>query len=186
MWRASIFKYLSETEDLFCLTGSELGKEWSKLRDRCLTRAANSKICSKSNTNTGFQGSGHILGYMVDWPLVPELSVTSYPEAPDKLERDLPSRQRLRLGLRGCFRRGMREGGVFELKRMGDTGCEEVREGLVESDDELSAEEWVSSSSHDFLFLWLEGESGGVLVWRPSPTEVERLLLAKELAVWFM
>lgn len=155
MWRASIFKYLSETEDLFCLTGSELGKEWSKLRDSCLTRAANSKICSKSYTNTGFQGSGHVLGYMVDWPLVPGLSVTSYPEAPDKLERDLPSRQRLRLGLRGCFRRGMREGGGFELKRMGDTGSEEVREGLVERDDELSGEKWVSSSSHDFLFLWL-------------------------------
>lgn len=27
VWRGSIFKYLSETEDLFCLTGSELGKE---------------------------------------------------------------------------------------------------------------------------------------------------------------
>lgn len=69
---------------------------------------------------------------------------------------------------------------------MGDTGCEGVREGLFKRDDELSGEGWVSSSSLDFLFLWLCGESGGVLVWRPSPTEVERLLLAKELAVWLM
>lgn len=80
----------------------------------------------------------------------------------------------------------MREGGGFELKRTGDTGWEEAREGLVERDEELSREERLSCSSHDFLFLWLSGESGGVLVWRPSPTEVERLLLAKELAVWFM
>lgn len=80
----------------------------------------------------------------------------------------------------------MREGGGLERKRLGDTGCEEVREGLVDREDELSGEERLSSSSHDFLFLLLRGESGGVLVWSPSPTEVERLLLAKELAVWFM
>lgn len=88
----------------------------------------------------------------------------------------------------------MREGWGFGLKRLGDAagaGREDTGEGLVERDDgddkdELSMTEWVSSSSLDFLFLWLEGESGGVLVCRPSPTEVERLLLAKELAVWFM
>ena len=80
----------------------------------------------------------------------------------------------------------MREGGGFEFKRMGDTGCENVRERLVERDDEQCREECVCTSSHSFLFLWLSGESGGVLVWRPSPTEVDRLLLAKELVVWFM
>lgn len=88
----------------------------------------------------------------------------------------------------------MREGGGFGLKPPADAagaGYEGVGDGLVERDDgddkdELSRAEWVSSSSQDFLFLWVEGESCGVLVWRPSPTEVERLLLAKELAVWFM
>lgn len=87
----------------------------------------------------------------------------------------------------------MREGGGFGLNRPGEAAglSEDTGEGLVERDDgdekdELSRAELVSSSSLDFLFLWLEGESGGVLVCRPSPTEVERLLLAKELAVWFM
>lgn len=87
----------------------------------------------------------------------------------------------------------MREGGGFGLKPLGDAADAgyEDRDGLVERDDgddkdELSRAGWVSSSSQDFLFLWVEGESCSVLVWRPSPTEVERLLLAKELAVWFM
>lgn len=88
----------------------------------------------------------------------------------------------------------MREGRGLGLKRLGDAAgarCEEVVEALVERDegddrDELSRAERVSSSSQDFRFFWLEGESGGVLAWRPSPTEVERLLLARELAVWFM
>lgn len=81
----------------------------------------------------------------------------------------------------------MREGGGgLEWNRLGDRGCEEVRAGLVEREDELSGDDRLSRSSLDFLFLLLFGESGGVLVCRPSPTEVERLLLAKELAVWFM
>ena len=36
--------YLSETESLFCLTGSELGKAGSIPRDRCLTSAEDNKI----------------------------------------------------------------------------------------------------------------------------------------------
>lgn len=42
--------YLSDTEPLFCLIGSELGREGSGLRDGCLTRAADNDIDSESHT----------------------------------------------------------------------------------------------------------------------------------------
>lgn len=43
--------YLSETEALFRLTGSELGKEESKLRDRGLPSAEDNKIYTESHTH---------------------------------------------------------------------------------------------------------------------------------------
>lgn len=43
-----------------------------------------------------------------------------------------------------------------------------------------------SSSPDEILRLGSEGEQGGVPMWRPSPREEERLLLAMELAVGFM
>lgn len=42
--------YLSETESFFCLTGNELGKEGSQLKDSFLPSAEDNKMYTKSHT----------------------------------------------------------------------------------------------------------------------------------------
>lgn len=126
--------------------------------------------------------------------------------SPDPLKLDIPSRQKLRRGLRSCLGSGMREGGMFWVKDAGETvaiGWGEAGEGLFgrELDKRDDADEtvegkatgdgvrrggWISSSPHDLVSLGKVGEQGGVPVWTTSPSEEERLLLAMELAVGFM
>lgn len=125
---------------------------------------------------------------------------------PDQLELGFTSRQRLRRGLRGCLGSGMREGGMFWVKGVGETlavGWRGVGEGLFDggheerdevdetvegnaATDEVRRAGSTSSSPHDLLLLGKEGELGGEPIWMPSPSEEERLLLAMELAVGFM
>ena len=136
------------------------------------------------------------------------VGVEALAEPPDQLELDITSRQRLRRGLRGCLGSGMREGGTFWVKGVGETaavGWGGVEEGLLDrggydkrddaddtaegkavTGDELSSGRSTSSSPHDLLFMGKGGEDDGVPIWMPSPSEEERLLLAMELAVGFM
>ena len=195
--------YLSDAELLFCLIGSELGREWSGLRDGCLTRAAGNKIDSKSHT--GNLLSSFLLIFSI-WPAVspwlPGGGVTSHPgsavgvqalaKPPDQLALGLMSRQKLRRGLRGCLGSGMREGGTFWVRAVGETaavGCGWRPDKRGDADEAVTGEDasrGASSSPQDLLLLGKEGEPGGVRIWMPSPSEEERLLLAMELAVGFM
>lgn len=109
----------------------------------------------------------------------------------DQLELFVASRQTLGRGLRGCLGSGMREGGMFWVKRLGDTvRWEEVRldgtDNADETGDEASRGSSTSSSPQQLLLLGMEGEQGGDPSCMPSPSEEERLLLAMELAVGFM
>lgn len=67
----------------------------------------------------------------------------------------------------------------------GDNG-EETDDGHAVTGDEVSRGSSTSSSPDDLLPLGKEGETGGVPIWRPSPTDEEWLFLAMELAVGFI
>lgn len=127
--------------------------------------------------------------------------------SPEQLKLDIPSRQQLRRGLRSCLGSGMREGGMFWIKEVGETvaigwggageglfgrghdkrdDVDETVEGKAATGDEVRRAGSISSSPHDLLSLRKVGEQSGVPIWITSPSEAERLLLAMELAVGFM
>lgn len=76
--------------------------------------------------------------------------------------------------------------GLFDRGRNEREDADETAEGAAATGEDVSRGGSPSSSPHDLLLLWKEGEQGGVRIWMPSPSEEERLLFAMELAVGFM
>ncbi len=93
---------------------------------------------------------------------------------PEQLELGFTSRQRLWRGLRGCLGSGMREGGMFWVKGMGETvavwwggfgeglfdkghdkrdDVDDMVEGKAPTGEEVSRGGSTSSSPHDLLPL---------------------------------
>ena len=76
--------------------------------------------------------------------------------------------------------------GLFDRGHDKTDDDDETEDGNAVTGDEVSSGGSTSSSSDDLLPLESKGEQSGVSIWIPSPREEDRLLLAMELAVWFM
>lgn len=175
-------KYLSKTESLFCLTGSELRKEGSK--ERCLPGAADNETDMQSHA----ESEGFPRLRLDVSPLFTGVGATSAAACPPPGQPELAisSRQRLRRGLSCCLGSGMREGGLLGEGETAAGGRGGVRGGLLGAGRDERDGGSTSGSTDDLLPRWKRGEQGGEPGWMTSPSEVERLLLAMELAVGFM